>query len=322
MPANSEVATLMPQAGIDAAQVAILMCTKDGAAFLDEQLGSIADQSHANWSLFVSDDGSTDETMEIIHRFAESHKQKTAIRSGPRKGVCANFLSLATDPTIDADYFAFSDQDDMWYKDKLTRACSWLATVPAAVPALYCGRTELVTSDGRSYGLSPLFSRPITFRNAIIQSLGGGNTMVFNKAAKRLLETVGMLDVVLHDWWMYQLLSAVGGAIHYDPQPSLKYRQHSGNLIGSNLGWSARFVRIRMMLKGRFSDWNRKNIAALQRVPAHMIKPQNIQVLQLFAQARTAPLPQRLYYLKQSGVYRQTWLGNIGLAAATLLKRI
>ena len=116
--------------------------------------------------------------------------------------------------------------------------------------------------------------------------------MVFNKAAKRLLETVGRLDVVLHDWWMYQLVSAVGGAIRYDPQPALKYRQHLDNLIGSNLGWRARLVRFRMMLSGRFRDWNTMNIAALQQVPAHLIKPQNRAVLQLFAKARTASSPE------------------------------
>ena len=76
------------------------------------------------------------------------------------------------------------------------------------------------------------------------------------------------------------------------------------------------------MLKGRFRDWNAMNIAALQRVPAHLIQPQNSQVLQLFAKARTASLLERFYYLKRSGVYRQTWLGNIGLLVATLLKRI
>lgn len=322
MPANSEVTTQMPHASIGTAQVAILMCTKNGAAFLGEQLKSIEDQTHTNWILFVSDDGSTDETRTILKNFADGHAQKTIVRNGPGQGVCANFLSLAVDPTIDADYFAFSDQDDVWYKDKLQRALTWLVTVADDVPALYCGRTELVSNDGRSYGFSPLFSRPIAFRNAIIQSLGGGNTMVFNKAAKRLLETTGRLDVVLHDWWMYQLVSAVGGAIRYDPQPALKYRQHLDNLIGSNRGWRARLIRIRMMLSGRFSDWNKTNIAALQRVPAYLIKPQNSAVLQLFAKARTAPLLQRLYYLKQSGVYRQTLLGNIGLLAATVLKRI
>ena len=322
MPANTEAASQASYASIRAARVAILMGTKNGAAFLDEQLNSIADQTHANWILFVSDDGSTDDTGSILRRFADSHEQKTVVRSGPRKGVCANFLSLATDPTIDADYFAFSDQDDVWYKDKLQRALTWLVTVPGDVPALYCGRTELISNDGKSYGLSPLFTRPIAFRNALIQSLGGGNTMVFNKAAKRLLETVGGLEVVLHDWWMYQLISAVGGAIRYDPQPAIQYRQHLDNLIGSNLGWRARLVRFRMVLSGRFSAWNSMNIAALQQVPANLIKPQNRTTLQLFAKARTASFPKRLYYLMQSGVYRQKLLGNIGLLVATLLKRI
>jgi glycosyltransferase involved in cell wall biosynthesis len=322
MAANSEVTTQVPHASIGAAQIAILMCTKNGAEFLGDQLKSIADQTHANWILFVSDDGSIDETRNILRRFADSHEQEMVVRNGPGKGVCANFLSLATDPTIDADYFAFSDQDDVWYKDKLQRALTWLITVPDDVPALYCGRTELISIDGRSYGFSPLFTRPPTFRNALIQSLGGGNTMVFNKAAKRLLEVAGKLDVVLHDWWMYQLISAVGGAIRYDPQPALKYRQHLDNLIGSNLGWRARLIRIRMMLNGRFRDWNMMNIAALQGVPAHLIKPQNSAVLQLFARMRTASLLNRLRYLKQSGVYRQTLLDNIGLFAATLLKRI
>jgi hypothetical protein len=146
--------------------------------------------------------------------------------------------------------------------------------------------------------------------------------MVFNRAAKRLLEMTGRLEVVLHDWWMYQLVSAAGGVIRYDPQPALKYRQHPDNIIGSNLGWHARLVRIRMMLSGRLRDWNMANIAALQQVPAHLITPQNSVVLQLFNKARTASLLKRLGYLKRSGVYRQTLLGNVGLLVATLLKRI
>jgi len=318
----TDPATSLPHARTAAAHVAILMCTKDGAAFLAEQLQSIAEQTHTNWSLIVSDDGSSDATKDIVKHFADRYEQTVTVRDGPRQGVCANFLSLATDPAIDADYFAFSDQDDIWYTNKLERALAWFATVPHDVPAVYCGRTELVSDDGHRYGLSPLFKRPIAFPNAIIQSLGGGNTMAFNKAAKRLLETIGRLDVVLHDWWLYQLVSAVGGAIHYDPQPMLKYRQHPDNLIGSNRGWRARLVRIRMMLKGRFSDWNRKNIAALEHIPASLIKPQNSMTLQRFAKARTASLFKRLYYLWQSGVYRQTMLGNIGLVVATVLKRI
>lgn len=319
---DNEVIAIVPHRNIADARVAILMCTKNGAAFIDDQLKSIAIQTHKNWILIVSDDASHDATLMKLKRFAKTHRQKTTIRKGPGKGVCANFLSLANDPTIDADYFAFSDQDDIWHQDKLHRALSWLATVPADVPSMYCGRTELMTIDERSCGLSPLFTRPPAFENALVQSLGGGNTMIFNRAAKRLLEEAGTVDVVIHDWWVYQLVTAAGGTVYYDSRPMLKYRQHPNNLIGSNLSWRARLIRLRMMFIGRFRDWNKTNIDALRRLPIHLLQAKNRKSLAHFARARRASLPKRLYYLRQSGVYRQTLLGNLGLIAATILKKI
>ena len=97
------------------------MCTKNGAPFLADQLKSIAQQTHADWALFASDDGSDDETREILERFASNQRQNTVVRGGPGKGTCANFLSLAADQTIYADYFAFIDQDDIWHPEKLER---------------------------------------------------------------------------------------------------------------------------------------------------------------------------------------------------------
>ena len=307
---------------IDPARVAILLGTKDGAAHLGDQLQSFADQSHKNWSLVVSDDGSRDATRELVARFAAKHPQRVVVRLGPQRGATTNFVSIAADPTIDADFFAFSDQDDIWHPDKLTRALARLATAPDGTPALYCGRTELMTEDGHCYGFSPLFRRPPSFRNALVQNLGGGNTMVFNRAAKALVEAAGAQEVVLHDWWLYQLVSGAGGSVFYDPKPMLKYRQHPDNLIGSNQGGRARFLRIRMMLGGRFRDWNATNIAALRRLPPHLITLDNRRTLDLFAAARTAGLPQRLAHLRQSGVYRQTLLGNLGLFAAAVLNRL
>jgi glycosyltransferase involved in cell wall biosynthesis len=298
------------------------MSTKDGAAFIEYQLQSIADQTHKNWILVASDDESNDGTVAKLERFAEAHPQKVIIRKGPGKGVSANFLSLANDPTIDADYFAFSDQDDIWHQDKLHRALTRLAAVPAKVPGMYCARTELMTTDGQSYGFSPLFTRPPAFQNALVQSLAGGNTMVFNRAAKKILEEAATNSVVLHDWWVYQLVSCAGGTVHYDPRPALKYRQHPRQLIGSNMGWRSRLIRTRMIFEGRFHNWNAMNIAALQQLPAHLVQPKNREILALFARAQCASLSRRLYYLRQSGVYRQTTLGNLGLLAATILKKI
>ena len=319
---ESQIVAVMRDEDLAAARVAILMCTKDGAGFIDDQLKSIANQTHENWILIVSDDGSNDGTLAKLQKFAEAHQKKITIRNGPGKGVCANFLSLTNDPTIAADYFAFSDQDDVWHADKLRRALAWLASVPVDVPALYCGRTELMSMDEHLQGFSPLFTRPPAFRNALVQNLGGGNTMVFNRAAKKILEQAATTAVVLHDWWAYQLVSGAGGIVYYDPQPMLKYRQHPDNLIGSNLGWPARLVRLRMMLSGRFRDWNDTNVAALSRLPAHLLQPNNRTTLEQFAKARSGSLRLRLYNLKRSGVYRQTLLGNLGLLMAAILRRL
>ena len=76
------------------------------------------------------------------------------------------------------------------------------------------------------------------------------------------------------------------------------------------------------MLGGRFRDWNETNVAALRRLPERLITPDNRRVLELFAAARSAALPKRLARLRQSGVYRQTFLGNLGLLAAALLNRL
>ena len=298
------------------------MCTWNGSRFLDAQLDSLANQTHANWFLIVSDDGSTDDTLKIIERFARDHPRRVTRVEGPRQGACANFISLAADPAIDADFFAFSDQDDIWLPDKLCRAIDALSAVPAGKPAMYCGRTELAAEDGRVYGLSPLFKRPPSFQNALVQSLGGGNTTVFNRATKKLVERAGRLEVVSHDWWVYQLVSAAGGTVLYDPRPVLKYRQHADNVLGANLGWRNQLKRMRLALKGRFRQWNILNMAALARVPDELIEPQNRATIAFFGKAARAPLPMRLIYLRRSGVYRQTVFGNIQLIAGTILKRI
>ena len=115
--------------------VAILLCTKNGSRFLPEQLNSVASQTHTNWKIFASDDGSTDATLSTLLQFAELHAKRVLLRDGPRQGFTKNFLSLAADPTINADYFAYCDQDDVWHDEKLTRAVTWLQRIPNRDPS-------------------------------------------------------------------------------------------------------------------------------------------------------------------------------------------
>lgn len=304
-------------------KVAILLCTYHGQHYLVDQLDSFAAQSYPNLKVWASDDGSQDDTRAILEAYqGKWGEDRLSIQFGPSAGFAANFLSLACNSGIQADYYAFSDQDDIWEADKIQRAMDWLLTIPADVPALYCSRTRLVDADNRDMGFSPLFGRPAGFANALIQNMGGGNTMVFNDAARRLLREAGEnVDVVTHDWWVYLVVSGCGGKVFYDAYPSLRYRQHGSNLIGVNSGWYARLVRIRMLWQGRFKSWIDQNIRALQPLRLKLT-PENRRILDQFSTARNQWLLPRLIGFKRSGIYRQTLLGNLGLVAAAIFKKI
>lgn len=305
-----------------AGSVAVLMSTHNGAQYLREQLDSLVCQSHSNWSIHASDDGSSDATLAILQEYRQRiNPERLYIRRGPCRGFAANFLSQSLNGDIQADYFAYCDQDDIWHADKLARALNWLQRQPVDVPALYCSRTRLVAADGRHLGTSPLFSRPPSFCNALVQSLAGGNTMVFNSAARRLLQQAGNLPIVSHDWWLYMLISGCGGLIYFDPVPTLDYRQHGANLIGANSTLSDRIFRLKRMMSGHFHQWNETNVHALSRQPM-LLTPTNRKVFERFARARNAKLVRRLRMLSRSGVHRQTLLGNLGLLAAALLRKV
>lgn len=306
-----------------AAKVAILMCTHNGDSFLAEQLSSIERQSYTNWTLTVSDDESKDGTLELLRSFSESWGgERLRVLAGPGRGFVANFLSLTCRADIEADFFAWSDQDDVWDEDKIQVALTWLKTVPEHIPALYCGRTRLVSEFGRAVGYSPLFCHPPSFSNALVQSIAGGNTMVFNHAARELLCEAGAdLNIPSHDWWAYQLITGVGGVVCYDPEPKMQYRQHDENLIGSNSSWAARLVRLRMVFQGRFFEWNEQNINALEAMQHRLCEKHKVTFV-LFKDARRQTLLKRLLGMRLAGLYRQTFLGNLGLVLAALLKKI
>ena len=304
--------------------VAILMATYNGQRYLKEQLDSIAAQSYTHWRLWVSDDGSGDGTLDILSAYREQWgPDKLSIFSGPRQGFQANFISLTDRPEIEADYFAWSDQDDLWLPDKLERAVAALRPHGPARPALYCGRSLLVDSDNKELGYSPLHNRrPPSFRNALLQCLAGGNTMIFNRPARELIRLGRGLELSFHDWWAYLLISGAEGAVIYDPAPGLRYRQHGRNLMGENISFGAKFSRFSALLHGRMKAWNHLNIKALSTVSGKLTAP-NRALFEDFKSMLQNPNPfVRLRLMRKAGLYRQTGLGQTGIYLALTLGRL
>ena len=302
--------------------ICILMSTYNGEKYLAEQLQSIENQTHINWRLIISDDGSTDDTLNIAKQFQEKWGyNRLEIRQGPRKGFCQNFLSMACDPNIRADLYAFSDQDDVWMTDKLSRAIIFFLSRNQNKVTLYATRTEIVDENLKHLGYSPEFSLPKSFRNAIVQSIAGGNTMVFNFTTKVFLEEANVIDAVSHDWWLYQIVSGSGGSIIYDTRPSLLYRQHDSSLIGNNNSFRAKADRVVLVLNGRLKEWNTINIAALKRVE-HLLTNDNREVLNIFDVFRQASFLDRIRLFEVCGLYRQTWKSTFNLWLAAIFNKV
>lgn len=301
--------------------VAILMATYQGERYICEQLTSFEHQTYTNWKLIISDDGSTDNTLSRVADFALKNVSKVKVVAGPRQGFVSNFLSLLLREDLTASYYCFSDQDDIWYENKIYHAVEWLKNIPIDKPALYCTRTHLINEKGESLGLSPLFTRSPSFCNALVQNIGGGNTMVMNEAARKIVCQAGIVNVVSHDWWIYILISGAGGEINYDPQPSLGYRQHGENLIGTNMGLRARLLRLKKIIQGQYRSWNAAHIREIEKIK-FLLTEENQERFSFFKAIHTKNVFQRIYYFFKLGMYRQTKIDTLAVFVAALLKKV
>lgn len=303
-------------------RLTVLMATWNGARFLDRQLDSIEAQDWPEIDLVISDDGSTDATRDVLAARQRSwSKGRIEVVDGPGAGFAENFRSLVARDYPGADYIAFSDQDDVWLLDKCRTAIAQLSR-SGDRPALFSSRTQIISEAGTMLGLSPDFARPPSFANALVQSIAGGNTMVLNRAAQRLIaEGARRTGFVSHDWFCYLMVSGTGGDVTFCRDPLVQYRQHGENLVGANTGWRARAERLAAALGGRFTRWNLANLAAMDAV-ADLLTPDARETMAAFRAARTAPLPHRLALLRQSGVYRQTRFGQLSLGLAAVLGKL
>lgn len=302
-------------------RIAVLLATFNGAAFLEPQLASLAAQDVPHLDVIASDDGSTDGTVSILRAWQDRWTGGTfTVVDGPARGFADNFRALLCRSHADVDYLAFADQDDVWDADKLSAAVAALAG--KAGPALYGARTRRVDAHLRPLGLSPLFTRPPHFRNAVVQSLAGGNTMVLNRAGIELVrESARRTGFVSHDWWCYLIVSGAGGEVIYDPVPRLAYRQHGRNLVGDNTSPAARLRRLRMLLDGQLQSWTELNLAALDACADLLTEEARTTVAQLKSIRGTGGL-RALRLLRESGIYRQLFGGRLTLALAALLRKV
>lgn len=303
--------------------VTIVMATRNGAAWLAEQLNSFVTQSHGSWSLFVSDDGSTDGTREILTAFGR--KYPLTLVEGPRKGAAANFLSALCHPDLPQGIIALADQDDVWLKGKLARGLRRIAAAEGlmggAGPVLYAGESML--ADGALNTLSQSRSgrtRP-GFAPSLVQNLFAGHSIMLTPEALALVREAGVPDSVSwHDWWLYQLIAGCGGGLALDPTPVVIYRQHGENALGGARGTAAGKRRLAMLLNGEWGRMMQGQAVALRAREA-MLTADARATLDGFLHA-PAFGPGRALAFRRLGIHRSSRSGDAAMAMAAMLGRL
>lgn len=313
-PGAEQVAKVSPPA------VTVLMAVRNGAPDLPAQLDSLRRQTDVDWQLIASDDGSTDASPSLLQSFAATAPAQ--IIAGPGCGFVQNFLALLLRAPA-SRAVALSDQDDVWFPDKLARALAQLNALPADRPALYCSRRLNWQPESDRRQLSRSYPHPPAFANALVENIASGNTIVMNAAAAKLAcdTAAAAKSVAFHDWWLYLLISGAGGTVIHDPVPSLLYRQHAQSVLGQGEGFLARIRVRRGVLAGSYSERIEQNLQALQQV-SHVLTPENRARLNLFIRARRSGLLRRLILTWQAGVWRQGRIARLEFWGVLCLGRV
>lgn len=207
--------------------VEVLMSTYNGMQYIREQLDSIYAQEEVRVKLRIRDDGSSDGTCKLLE--AEQQMERLQWYSGPNVGPAKSFWHLLCTAS-GADFYAFSDQDDVWDKDKLKVAVQAISDAKDR-PALYFCQTQLV--DENLKPLTNVVIHPLlTYGEALAYQFVGGCTMVFNEALRKILIAYTPRYMRMHDLWIYDVALAVGAVVRFDAVPRIRYRQHTTNAVG------------------------------------------------------------------------------------------
>lgn len=216
-------------------KLSVLMSTYNGELYLRDQLDSILSQElpeDIELKILVRDDGSTDGTDEILREYALTHGNILSYYSGENLRPQKSFWHLVCN-CEPSDYYAYSDQDDVWFPNKLTRAITTLEEEKKDIPLLY--NSNVVVTDRKLNAIAPMNAEPLftDFGHVLIYNVSTGCTAVFNDAARREFIRYDMDKnmVIMHDR-LSDLLVAMFGKIIYDPEPSMYYRQHGNNVCG------------------------------------------------------------------------------------------
>ncbi len=314
--------------------IAIVLAVYNGSRFLAEQLDSLVAQSETAWDLYVRDDGSSDQSLNILAAYTVRDARFHLLSDGlGNLGVTNNFAILMTlNALASHSYIAFSDQDDVWLGHKLSSLMQMMRKMEDQYP----GMPLLVYSDMsvvdvnlnlifpsfmKYQGIKHEASDPL--RVLLTQNFVAGCTIMVNR---RLLDIALPIPekVLMHDWWL-ALCAAVFGYIGYIDKPLVKYRQHGNNEVGAKPvqdvlnpvsgKWCQRWLEGRDNL---FRSMKQAQCLAERMYERDPDNP-NLPIVETYATLQYNTPMQRIKTIRQVGIHAQSRIRQMLLLSRLLI---
>lgn len=213
-------------------ETVIIMPTFNGEKYINEQIMSILNQTYKDFILYIFDDKSTDNTIEVIKKISSLDSRINLIINKEKKGVLKNINDALS--TIKANYYFLSDQDDIWLPEKLEKQ---LKILKKELCIMTFTNLLLVDEKGQSLntdfwttqGIDPKLAQKPEY--IAIKTMVTGCTMAFNSSLLDFALPISE-KATMHDHWLSIIASSIGKIIPIEEQ-LVHYRQHSKNIIGA-----------------------------------------------------------------------------------------
>ena len=226
---------------VNSPKVLVLMSTYNGEKYLVEQLDSILNQTDVNINLVIRDDGSSDNTIKILRQYKNNYANIHVIE-GNNIGACNSFLTLLYDLTKDIvfDYLAFSDQDDVWMPEKMENA---IKNINIDENILYYSALLYYDNKSKNTVLHKNRYKESFFESLLVSSFPGCTFVLNKKAFDFIVSFHKPNHAIMHDWFLFQIMSGNKNKIIYDDKSYIKYRIHGNNFSVLSNNPAKRFKR-------------------------------------------------------------------------------
>lgn len=296
-------------------QVAVLLATYNGEKYLEEQITSILNQKDVEVELYVHDDFSKDNTLKIIEKLSESYPdQIKIINSAANLGVVKTYQFLLDQ--VVADYYFFSDQDDVWFDNKIINEVNMMAEFNNQ-PSLVYSDLEIVDSDLNVISESMFSHMNVKNTNQLekllVQNVITGNTVGFNRKLRDLVINSFRMDskhVLMHDGWLGLVAASYGKLLFLD-RATVKYRQHGNNVVGARKSHFTRIFQIEKLRKAVLNTILQAKILNEKMKNYNHTDAKTIRLIDEYAKILECNPVQRFFILLRNGYRKQGIVRNI-----------